>query len=1028
MNLIFTVWLLILMPGPDWDGTSGIRIEAAELQPSDPNRPALLREAVERFRSGDLNRAEDLLRYFVKTGIPMEDRMEGYAYRVLIQIQKQDFERGGEILNEMETVLENSVREGDILWSDLYRMRSGFALHQYRTEEAIRWAERALATSMESDRRPIRQVRSLMVNGLAHEASGDYARAEIYFRSALARMERMENRHEQVWLSQKVIRNLATARFELGHLNDALDLFQQQRDLLLKIYDEGHLEVTINRLNRGRIYAALGDHALAVDYFVSAIRRLKSHKREYASTLLQAHGLAGYSYAQLGDGESSQRQLRQAMELARDRFDDNHPEMPKLYLQLATYDLMRGELQHALEKFDSAMRAWDEKIEADHPLRIPIYLGRAEIYRKLGETDQAMDEYQRALDIAESRYLQRHPGHAEIWLGMARIYKDLAEWNRALDAYVQAQKILTPVEIPADRFSHPSYSGSLHARLFLDVIQGKAEVLQTLYTTNGESTYLTAAYSAYLLAIQTMEKIQLRFQDEDSKLVLNRNHYSLFEHAVDVAYQLWKQTGDALYLEEIYLIGEAGKARVSREQTRWSDLDDLDHLPTSLVEKEKSMLKKISRLHHELDRLNVSGRLENRTRLEEVQDSLFQLHHEKEIWLQHVARTNPEYGNWRMQRELMPLQTVQNQVVAPDQVVVSYLFGRENLYVTLIGQNHLSVHRLEGGQRIEGWIGMLRESIRTEDRTTFRKASRQLYRHLIQPIEPITSSYRQLLVLPDAHLNYLPFNLLLSEQVAHNRSWEWPYLIRKYELSYAPSLMIYQETRNQDPVRGEGFLAVAPWTRVDRDVVVPQAAAPVAGLLSPLPLSKYEVEVIADTRRRSQGLMASLFDRKENTLLMDSEATPDRLRALDLTKYRYIHMATHAYVHERQPSLSGILLSPSDGSRTNGTLFLSDIEALNLNAYLVVLSACETGLGTLARGEGVIGFSRAFLKSGSQNLVVSLWKVNDRATAQLMEHLYRRLFNGASVSSALRDAQLALIDQSETSFPSHWSSFILIGS
>lgn len=1028
MNQLFSVLLLLLLPGSDWIGTESVRTEMEEFQPSDPERPALLYEAVERFRNGDLDRAEDLLRYFVRTGIPIEDRIEGYAYRVLIQIQKQDFERGEEILNEMATVLERSVQKGDILWSDLYRMRSGFAFHQYRTDEAIEWAKLALETSMADDRRPIRQVRSLMVNGMAHEAAGDYARAEIFFRSALARVDQMESRHEQVWLSQKVIRNLATARFELGHLSEALDLFQQQRELLLQIYDEGHLEVTINRLNRGRIYSALGDHALAVDYFVSAIRRLQSHKREYASTLFRAHRLAGSSYAHLGDGESSRSHLERAMELARNWFDVDHPEMPQLYQHLATYDVLRGEPQQALEQYDRAMKAWDKKIGPDHPLRIPIYLNRADLYRQSGEIELAKEEYRQALQIAEDRYLQRHPGHSKIWIGLARIYRDQAQWNQALDSYVRAQEILTPGGTPADRTSHPVYAGSHHPRLFLEVIQGKAEILGMLYRESGDPGLLAASYSAYLLAIQTMEQIQLRFQDESSKLALNRNHYSLFEHALDAAYQLWKQTGQEAYLEQIYLIGEAGKARVSREQSRWSDLEDVEQISADLIKKEQSMAKRISRLHHELDRLKASGGRDKRTRLEEIQDSLFHLHHEKEIWLQDVTRAHPDFGTWRMQRELVPLHKVRQQMLGPDQLAMSYLLGQENLFVTLIGQNHLSVHRLEGGSRVEGWIGMLRESIRTEDRTTFRKASRQLYRHLIQPVEPIISTYRQLLVIPDAHLNYLPFNLLLSSEVTHNRSWEWPYLIREYELSYIPSLKVFQETRNREPVRGEGVLAVAPWTRVDRDVVVPQEARAVAGRPSPLPLSKYEVEVITDTRQRSRGLMATLFDRKENTLLLDTEATPDRLRAMDLTKYRYIHLATHAYVHEGEPSLSGILLSPSGGKRANGTLFLEDVEELNLNAQLVVLSACETGLGPLARGEGVIGFSRAFLRSGTRNLVVSLWKVNDRATAQLMEELYRRIFEGASASAALRYAQLALIEQSETSFPSHWSSFVLIGS
>lgn len=1023
-NLV--LFLSLLLAGPLCAVADGVRNESETIQPMDPARPAPLVEAIELFRSGDLTGAEDLLRYFVRTGIPMEDRIEGYAYRVLIQIQKKDFERGEEILQEMEGVLENGVPKGDVLWSDLWRMRAGHALHQFRTDEAMEWAHRALETAMDSGRRPIRQVRTLMATGLAHEAAGDYARAEIYFRSALARMDRLKSRHEQTWLTQKVIRNLATARFELGHLEEALDLFLEQRDLLLLIYDEDHLELTINRLNRGRVYAALGDHGLASDYFSSAIRGLQSHQSEYASTLLRAHSLAGYSYAQLGEKGESLFHLERAQALADSRFSADHPEMPYLYQHLAIYESLHGSEARALDQYDLAMRAWDQKVDENHPVRIPVLLNRADLFHRTGETERALEQYEHALTIAENHFLLRHPGLAEIWLGMARIHVERDDLDKAMDASLEAQEILTRGSMPTDPMSHPAFSRNYHPRLFLDVMQLKGDLYHAMYRNQGGTKLLSASYSAYLLAIRTLEQIQTGYQDEGSKLLLNRTHYVLFERAVEMAYQLWETTSRPSYLNHIYLISEASKARVSREKIRWRRPDSTLQLSDHLMEEEQMLAGKISRLHHELDRLRVTQDPGERHRLEVIQDSLFQLHHEKEAWLQQIANEYPEYGEWRTRRELVSIREVQERVLAPGQIALNYLVGEKSLYVILISQHHLSVHRLEGGDQVAGWIDMLRETIRTEDPTRFRQISRRLYRHLLEPLEPITSNYDQLLILPDDQLNYLPFNLLLSADTGHNRSWEWPYLIRTHEVSYAPSLTVYEETRREAPSQGDGLLAIAPWTRVDRQVVAPREARSVAGNLSPLPLSKYEVEAIAESRQRSRGVVASLFDRNENTLLLDEEATPNRLRSMELDRYRYIHLATHAYVHDEQPSMSGILLSPSESS-TNGTLFLGEVEELKLNAHLVVLSACETGLGRLARGEGVIGFSRAFLKSGTENLVVSLWKVNDRATAQLMERLYQDLFDGFRVSAALRNAQLALIEQTETSFPSHWSSFVLIG-
>src|SRR5690625_5098449 len=161
--------------------------------------------------------------------------------------------------------------------------------------------------------------------------------------------------------------------------------------------------------------------------------------------------------------------------------------------------------------------------------------------------------------------------------------------------------------------------------------------------------------------------------------------------------------------------------------------------------------------------------------------------------------------------------------------------------------------------------------------------------------------------------------------------------------------------------------------------------------------------------------------------IFSEQATLERVMERPLEEYGYIHLATHATINGAFPELSGIRFAGSDGSGER-TLYLGDVATMNFNTDLMVLSACDTGVGPLARGEGMIGFSRAFIQSGVRNLLVTLWKVSDRPTSELMVAFYEEMMAGSDRSEALRRAKRSLIENPATAFPAYWAPFILIGS
>ena len=197
--------------------------------------------------------------------------------------------------------------------------------------------------------------------------------------------------------------------------------------------------------------------------------------------------------------------------------------------------------------------------------------------------------------------------------------------------------------------------------------------------------------------------------------------------------------------------------------------------------------------------------------------------------------------------------------------------------------------------------------------------------------------------------------------------------------------------------------------------------ANVSSTLNDLPGSENEINEIR-----------LLFKSKEHntTVLSDGDATEINLKGQQLHKYKYLHFATHGMVDESKPELSRIFLRPTYNDKEDGSLYSGEIYNIDIHADLVCLSACQTGLGKVSKGEGIIGLSRSLLYAGAENLIVSLWTVSDNSTSKLMidfyhNHLYSDSYD--TFSGALRKAKLKLIKDDQFNKPYYWAPFILIG-
>src|SRR5262249_27216202 len=287
--------------------------------------------------------------------------------------------------------------------------------------------------------------------------------------------------------------------------------------------------------------------------------------------------------------------------------------------------------------------------------------------------------------------------------------------------------------------------------------------------------------------------------------------------------------------------------------------------------------------------------------------------------------------------------------------------------------------------------------------------SSEMYRMLFLPLESALSAVSKLIVVPDGRLAYLPFETLVRPASVSGVD---EYLLKRYVISYIPStsaLAAMKDRSAEMPSPPRDILAFGDPVYSSKSAGGRRSRSyetldyySTRGFDFPrLPYSREEIRVIGSLYPASM------------KLYLGKEASELNLKHEKLSFYRYIHFATHGYFDEENPARSGIVLSLNQAGSEDGVLQINEIMRLRMNADMVTLSACKTGLGKLVKGEGITGMTRAFFYAGARSVMASLWEVNDAATGELMKRVYKNLHDGKNKSNALREAKLWMINHGQ---------------
>jgi CHAT domain-containing protein len=423
----------------------------------------------------------------------------------------------------------------------------------------------------------------------------------------------------------------------------------------------------------------------------------------------------------------------------------------------------------------------------------------------------------------------------------------------------------------------------------------------------------------------------------------------------------------------------------------------------------------------------------------EIELSGLQREHAKVI--EQLRKTDPLFDELT-QPTAYDVTQIQDEVIDDDQTaLLEFMLGKESSYAWVVRKKGIKFYELPAEATINAAAQEVYKLISNKpDNDTDRRlneVTEQLAQMILRPMAEELNAQR-LIVVADGALHFVPFQLLPSPSGTHEP------LIANHEIVNAPSASILGQLRKHkqhrrpgtrllaafgDPVfaanyaeykrsgSGESLASVQMQNAVWRDLeFVGDKLDPAT--IQPLEFSKFELQKLSDL-----GGAASFVAR-------GFEASKEVLTHLDLSQFSVLHFATHGLFDPKRPESSGLLLSMLDsaGRPQNGFITIADVYSLNAPVDLVVLSACRTGLGKDVRGEGLIGLTSGFMHAGASSVAASLWKVDDQATSELMEHFYSNMLEKSMrPADALRAAQNTLRADPRWQSPHFWAAFTLQG-
>lgn len=743
----------------------------------------------------------------------------------------------------------------------------------------------------------------------------------------------------------------------------------------------------------GITYWATGNHNESLKFHRQALKIHESNNNKKG--IAASHNDIGLTYSDI-DSDKALEYYEKALVAYEEIYDAYDERIATSHINIGIINAKMGFQGDAFDHFDHAISVLEKQYGKDHPTQAFVYSSIGNVHLELDDYESARKYQEMALTIYKKSYGNKHPEIANTYNAIGNIYQEQTEFLAALQQYQEALCANIPNFNNKSIYSHTPIKEYYNPDLLLISLQLKAQALESLhYEKTLKRRDIIAAWNNFISCDSLIDDIRRLKTNEADKIALGEKANEIYEDGIRTSVELSEVSWDKqIYNEKAFYFAEKSKSSVLLEAIADANAKSFANIPDHVVAEEQQLKTNIA----------YYKQLLAKSPNQSDQDQLFVLEGQYLAFVKLLEKNYPKYYDLKYNVAIPSISKVREILHANEAILSYFIASKTNrLYTFYISQKKFKIINAPMLEDFDRYISGYRNSIYYNVKDTYVSTAQSLYEALIPPIEKYVTS---LTIIPTGRLGVIPFEALLTSKVDEGpiNYNNLPYLLNTYDVNtqYAAALLTKDHELNS-------------------------TSSMSACILAPVTFSKHRLPELPATATEAMNLN-SLFVKNgiASKSYTYSDANEIKIKSDQIANSQYLHFATHGIVDEVRPELSQIYLA-SNSATEDGNLYTGEIYNLQLSADLVTLSACQTGLGKIYKGEGIVGLSRALLYAGANNMLVSLWSVADQSTANLMVSFYEKALGKYSYSKSLQMAKKEMIQQKIYAAPYYWAPFILIG-
>ena len=861
----------------------------------------------------------------------------------------------------------------------------------YHYERALKFAQKLNLIDLQVESQSALKIYSLYEEGKKFRSSGEYTKSIETFQQAIELARETGSKEHEV----KCLRQMSVTYFELNNLQR---YFSLNKDALNIAQSLNHRKEEGRCLNNfGLFYEKLDNYSEALNCYDKALN-IAQDLKEREEEFIYLNNI-GNIYDSIGNYIKALECLEKALILARQLKDDYY--IFTAFNNIGTIFRSKGLTSDDKKDFDKALDYFDKCLAITKKPRDNIEEAyaykKAEVYvlNNIGTVCTDLENYYKSLKYFESGYEKAKEIEDSEAMGMILNNIGIVHYNQG--NYEESTKY---------------YERAIVLALGIEGKKILWEAYLEIARSYQKQKKLIEALNNYKKSIDVIETLrsQINLEELKARYLGTDKRIEAYHYLIHLLVTLSQAHPEEEYSLEAFDYMERAKARAFLDSLELSNINMSQGFDFKLQNKEKELMKDISKLHAKLLAVEQSSKEKNviNEKLINKENDLESLQREMRIKSSGYKYLNPETAT---------LDEAQRKLLDSNTAFFAYCLGKEHSYAFVITKKDFRIFPLPSRENIQTKVSDYLKVISDKENKNF-KLGYELFKTLVLP--GLDKHIKSIIFIPDDILHFLPFGTLIT----HKEKRDW--LIKDYKIAYAPSISslqeIIQRKKSNGPNPRMDILAFGdpyfgPWEAGENGSDIFQ--------------NYYSSNAFSFFRLKYSGFeidkISSLFKKRKRKVFQREEANKEQLINHSLDDYKIIHFATHSIIDEKIPARSSIVLSLDEDLTQDGFLQMREIYNLKLNSDLVTLSSCQTGLGEFIKGEGIEGINRAFFYAGTSAVLMSLWAVNDQASYQLMERFYFHLRSSESIMSALRKAKLEMIDSNALSHPYYWAGFIVSG-